>query len=109
MVDHLRATYPVARKDHRCSLCTAVIEKGAQHACTTCLYGDRAYNFRECAECDTDGIVAEVHAWAGSPDEGVGVEEAHEWAHEHRGDKKRGAVAASFLKRSGCGCEVCAP
>src|SRR5882757_11287809 len=50
--DIYRLTYPVARKDYRCSECSTVISKGVKHAKHTGLQEDEWWTFRICMDCD---------------------------------------------------------
>ena len=102
MPETLRATAPKARKDHLCGTCNRTITAGERYHLSANLYDGRVYDWRECSDCIADAITNEVYAWAGSPDEGVGFEQAEGWAHDNPSPE-----AARFLVRMGCQCEQC--
>lgn len=101
----LREGDRVARKRHYCDTCNAVIAPGDRHHVATNIFDGRVYDLRDCAACAEDRIVAEVWSWAGMPDDGIGLDDAHEWSHEMRDEDPR---AVAWLARYGCRCEVCA-
>lgn len=105
MVTQLRQSTPVARKAHRCGMCNGSVQPGERYHRSTNLFDGRVYDFITCSPCESDGILAEVHAWCGSPWEGVSAEDAYEWAHDNRDQP----AAAAWLTRYGCNCEGCAP
>lgn len=71
-----------ARKEHRCSTCTARISAGESYWSSTNLYDGRVYDWKSCSSCQEDHIIDEVYHWAGQPDEGVLTEDCLEWAEE---------------------------
>jgi hypothetical protein len=104
---------PRARKSHRCMMCGGRIQPGEQYSRDTLVYGGRIYSWVECPACQSDHICNEVDAWTGGwRDEGVGIEEADEWAHETvrlaKTEDLR-EIARRWLTRNGCTCEQCAP
>lgn len=109
MPTQLREATRIARKAYRCSMCNGAIEAGTSHHVSTNLFDGRVYDWRTCRSCVEDNIVSEVYFWAGSPDEGVGFEQAWEWAHDHRDDPALGREASALLARCACKCERCAP
>jgi hypothetical protein len=100
----LKATTRVARKEHRCGMCNAVIKVGESHHVSTNLFDGRVYDWRECDGCTADSIVSEVYDWAGYPDEGVTFESAWEWAHENTAakDAEIARKASNFIRRCAC-------
>lgn len=83
MVQTLDSGQRVARKEYRCGLCLAIIHPGDHHAFQNNIYDGRVYTWRDCLACDRDGVCNYVHDWSGGyHDEGVGAEEAVEWARE---------------------------
>jgi hypothetical protein len=104
MPQQLREATRVARKVHYCGMCGGVIKIGERHHVSTNVYDGRVYDWRTCEGCDGDNIVNEVYFWAGHPDEGVDIESASEWAHEHVSGHD---AARRWLARSGCKCERC--
>ncbi len=105
----LKAATRVARKEHRCGMCNAVIKVGESHYVSTNLFDGRVYDWRDCEACQRDGILAEVYDWAGMPDEGVNFESAWEWAHESAASRNPeiARMAADYLRRCACTCERC--
>lgn len=94
-----------ARKQHRCGMCGQGISAGDLYRVSVNLYDGRVYNWRECLPCGNDGICAWVYNWADYPDEGVGYEEADEWAgyvHWMRRPAER-AAARRWLARAAGG------
>lgn len=90
-----------ARKPHRCDLCTAAIHPGEQYHLGT-YAGDCIYDWKTCRGCEADSITNRVWRWGAMTwDEGVGPEDAHEWANDQAGhgapDDARAARA--FLER----------
>lgn len=83
MVQQLKEVTRRARKQHRCGMCSAAINPSDLHRVSTNLYDGRVYDWRECLPCDRDVVVNLVHDWTGGyHDEGVGFEQACEWAEE---------------------------
>jgi len=99
----LRESTPVARKPHWCSLCNTRIEPGQRYRVEVYVdpYGDGIYTWHECAACHDDMVAQMVWEWAGKPHEGIGPDEADEWAREmvaQGGDVER---AVTYLARRG--------
>lgn len=110
MITQVRWDTRKARKPHNCDMCAARIEVGEEHYVSTNAYDGRIYDWRECLPCHRDLICSEVYAWTGGYyDEGVGYEQAHEWAHENRDHPQVGAAARRWLERDECDCEDCVP
>lgn len=109
MPEQFRSEFRAARKAHQCGMCCATIEAGERHHVSTNVFDGRVYDFRTCAGCEDDRILAEVYAWCYSPDEGVNAEAAFEWAHEHLEHEQLGEAARRWLTRAGCRCEQCTP
>ena len=107
----IRERKPIARKAHRCQMCGGPINPGETYRRDTLVYDGRMYDWIECPACTTDGICTEVHAYTGGGiyDEGVGIEQADEWAHESADSTGgSGPTARRWLIRNGCDCEDCA-
>lgn len=105
MPTQLGSATRTARKMHHCGLCGAMIKVDEHHHVSTNVFDARVYDFRTCSACEADGICAAVYVWCHYPSEGVVLEEAWEWAHEHRGEPP----ADRYLSRCGCTCEHCKP
>jgi hypothetical protein len=83
MVTTLESGHRKARKPHFCGLCGRRINPGDLHAYQNNVYDGRAYTWRDCIWCDRDSIVHYVSDWMGGwTDEGVGGEQAVEWARQ---------------------------
>lgn len=82
MTKTLRERKPVARKAHRCMLCSGTIPVGEQYSRTTHVYDGRVYDWVECQPCITDRIGALAFDWALGDDYGIGPDDAYEWARE---------------------------
>lgn len=94
MVQVLRTARPTARKAHRCDLCGGPINPGEVYDRQTSIYDARVYDWLTCPACAP--VMTAVWAWLGSPwDEGVGTDDADEWAHEHPDDP----LAVAYLAR----------
>jgi len=94
MVQVLRTARPTARKTHRCDLCGGPINPGETYSRQTNIYDARVYDWLTCPACAP--VMTAVWAWLGSPwDEGVGTDEADEWAHEFTDDP----LAVAYLAR----------
>jgi hypothetical protein len=111
MPEQIRESIRSARKAYHCGTCVSVISVGESHHVSTNVFDGRVYDWRTCAACSADGILAEVYDWAGMPDEGVDSDSAQEWAHEAQnagpGHPEIVRMATAFLVRFGCGCERC--
>ena len=77
----LREARPTARKAHCCSLCTGPISPGETYSRRTLVYDGQVYDWRECSDCEADEIVSLVAEWTYDED-GIGPEDAYEWASE---------------------------
>lgn len=83
MVTQLHEGTRTARKVHRCGMCSQTIKVGERHHVSTNVWDGRVYDWRECAGCARDSICSYVHDWSGCYyEEGVGYEQAAEWADE---------------------------
>lgn len=83
MTTTLRETTRRARKPHYCGMCSTKIRPGDTYRVTTMIHDGDLYDWRECLPCDRDGIGNLVRDWTGGYyDEGVGYEQASEWAEE---------------------------
>jgi len=102
---------PTARKIHRCMMCGGGIRPGERYSRDTLVYDGRIYSWVECPACQSDHVCNEVHAWTGGwYDEGVGIEEASEWAHDTIRFAKTEdlrEIARRWLLRNSCTCELC--
>lgn len=108
MPTQLREATRTARKVHHCGGCGVIIKIGERHHVSTNVWDGRVYDWRTCEACHRDNIVGEVYFWAGSPDEGVDIESAWEWAHEHCSlVSPLGQAASDWIERNGCTCERC--
>lgn len=96
----LKQQTPTARKAHRCGSCdTLAVRPGQTYRRTTILYDGRVYDWVDCPDClAINGLVWE---WSGMPEEGIGPDSYHEWAHEHRNDETWGPQARAYLDRTG--------
>ena len=97
----IRETCPTARKSHACSLCNGRIMPGEQYTRTTNVYDGRIGDFLRCTGCKDGMVLSRVYAWAFEPDEGVGFDDAMEWAREHaeHGTDDSKAAAKNYLDR----------
>lgn len=97
----LREATRTARKPHRCDLCDGLIAVGEQHHVSTNVYDGRVYDWRTCAACKRDRVIAYVYDWAGFPDEGVGYDTALEWAADAESwpESDEKAAALAFTRR----------
>lgn len=96
-----------ARKDYRCALCDARIQRGDYHRAQSNVFEDRVYTWRDCRHCHSDGVIHWVDVWVGGADDGVNFEDASEWARDAAVWSKSGAerrAARSWLARF-CGGE----
>lgn len=95
MVQVLRTARPTARQAHRCDLCSARIEPGEVYDRQTSIYDGRIYDWLTCPACEP--VMTAVWAWLDDPyiDEGIGSDEADEWAHEFPDDP----LAVAYLAR----------
>lgn len=83
MTTTLRDETRRARKPRHCGMCSASIRPGDLYRVTTMIHDGDLYDWRECLPCYRDGICNIVHDWTGGYyDEGVGYEQAAEWAEE---------------------------
>lgn len=108
MPERISESRPTARKAHVCQMCGGPIKVGETYSRDTLKY-DVIYDWITCQPCETDGVCNEVHAWTGGYyDEGVGIEQADEWAHECADQTEEpGPMARRWLARNGCDCESC--
>lgn len=82
-VETLRDSRVRARKEYRCGMCNVVIRPGDLHRASVNKHDGDLYTWRECLACERDQVCLLVHDWTGGYyDEGVGWEEAYEWAEE---------------------------
>lgn len=97
----IREQTPTARKTHACSLCDGLIAPGKQYTRTTSVYDGRMADFLICKGCKDGMVLSRVYAWAFEPDEGVGFDDAMEWAREHaeHGTDDSKAAAKNYLDR----------
>lgn len=87
-----------ARKVHVCMTCQQpAVQPGEQYRRATYAYDGRAYDVVSCALCRD--LLDTVYRWSGMPDEGVGMDDFTEWAHEHRDDGTWGEEARAFIAR----------
>lgn len=111
MPEQLKEATRKARKAHCCSLCVGQIAVGEEYHVSTNVFDGRVYDWRTCADCRRDRVLAEVYDWAGMPDEGVDTDSALDWAHDAvlagPGHPSIVESAAAFLARVGCACERC--
>lgn len=93
----------IARKKHRCSLCFSVIEPGQRYQVEAYLgpYGDGIHTRNQCATCHNDDVTQMVWTWAGCPFEGIGTEDADEWAREMVAQGLHVERAVAYLARRG--------
>lgn len=82
MVEHITSGHRTARKEHRCSLCGAIILPGTRYSFQVNVFDGYIYTFKDCAGCGRDGVLNRVFAWLGGADEGANAEAAYEWAHD---------------------------
>lgn len=97
----LREARPVARKAHRCSMCYGRIQPGETYDRDTLVYDGRVYDWLTCPGCSADSITNRVWEWSYAHDEGVGPEDAHEWATEQviHGSADDQRASKRFLER----------
>ena len=97
----IRENSPTARKTHACSLCDGRIAPGEQYTRTTNVYDGRMVDFLVCKGCKDGMVLFRVYAWALYSDEGVGFDDAMEWAREHaeHGTDDSKAAAKNYLDR----------
>lgn len=102
MPELLNEHRPKARKAHQCSVCTGPIHPGETYERATYVYDGRVYDWLTCAACERDHIVNLVWEWTGGYyDEGVGPEDAHEWANDQamHGSPEDQRAAKNYLQR----------
>jgi hypothetical protein len=99
----LRESTPRARKPYPCALCGVDIRTGQRHRVVVTVgdYGGDLGSWRYCLLCDEV-----LHLmWAFTPcdyqDEGIGPDEALEWARENHADPRYGQTACAYLERRG--------
>jgi hypothetical protein len=87
-----------ARVPHPCETCgTTAIAAGERYVREALVYDGRAYTWVQCLPCS--GLSSAVWEWAGHPDEGIGMDDYHEWATESLNDPEMGDRAAAYLLR----------
>jgi len=91
----LRSARPTARKAHRCDLCGSRIEPGETYDRQTNIYDGHLYDWLTCQPCLP--VFGAVITWLDGywDDEGVGVDQADEWARECTDDP----LAVAYLAR----------
>lgn len=99
----IRETRPVARKSHRCSMCTGPIHPGEQYERDTLVYDNHVYDWLTCSGCSIDKVYSHVVNWVGDwYDDGFVSDDAYEWASEmalHSDDVVTMSAARRFLNR----------
>lgn len=81
----LKETEPKARKTHHCSLCHGLICPNEQYRRLTYVTDGEINDFLTCFPCQNDNVLGRVWRWTGDNsifDQGIGFEDAAEWARE---------------------------
>lgn len=105
MTEKIREGTRRARKPHWCSMCNHGIGRGDLHYVSTYAYDGSVYDWRTCLPCRRDQIANLVWNWRDQPDEGVGYDDAKDWAYGHewmRNPAER-AAARRWLARAAGG------
>lgn len=92
----LRSARPTARKTHRCDMCAGWIKPGETYDRQTNIYDGRVYDWLTCQPCWP--VYGAVDTWLGGAyyDEGIGMDDAVEWARECTDDP----LAVAYLARA---------
>lgn len=62
-MSHFAHSTPVARKPHRCQMCTRIIEPGETYRRSAGMDGSTAWTWKECAHCAAFVRVAYRRSW----------------------------------------------